>query len=319
MLALAGGRRTDRHVKPRRQKKQARNAGQVGRDDDDLANTRPHLQEVGDEEIKVVEVPDTPHGEDQSKKDNKCKSDKKDKKDKDSSGRKGHKHEHRSKDKADTNADICASEGAEGKAKASDTLDGLQYDEKETRDVIKELQTLRARQGNQTCLDDFFQEVRLVQISKLFDHKLRLYIVLETLCGNTMDAKTLGEVKPVVADFIAKPKMEPSEVLWAFGAYLQMNRDAAKLYPLVLKVIYDERWASEEEILNYYDEDRRTTSAAADGGCSSTTAIGYLKNSRQEDPGFTIAKQCASPFLKWLLSTASDDDESSDDDATDSR
>lgn len=244
---------------------------------------------------------------------------KKDKKDKDSSGLEGHKHEHRSKDKADTNADICASPGAEVKAKASDTLDGLQYDEKETRDVIKELQTLRARQGNQTCLDDFFQGVRLQQISKLFDHKLRLYIVLETLCGNTMDAKTLGEVKHVVADFIAKPKMEPSEVLWAFGTYLQMNRDAAKLYPLVLKVIYDEDWASEEQILNYYDEGRRTTSAAADGGCSSTTATGYLKNSQQEDPGFAIAKQCASPFLKWLQSTASDEDESSDDDATDSR
>jgi len=319
-VGTGGGKKDRQARRAEKAQRQAQHAGQVGRDDDDLANPRPHHQHVGDEQIKVVEVSDTPHGASQNTKDNKCKSDKKDKKDKDCSGREGHKHEHRSTDKADTNADICASEVVEGKAKARDTLDGLQYDEAETRNVIKELQTLRAMQGNQRSLDDFFQEVRLQQISKVFDHKSRLYIVLETLCGNTMDAKTLGEVKHVVAGFIAKPKMEPSEVLWAFGAYLQMNRGAVKLYPLVLKLIYDEDWASEEQILNYYGEDRRTAAATtADGGYSRTTAIGYLQNSQQEDPGFAIAKQSASPFLKWLQSTASDDEESSDDDATDSR
>jgi len=73
--------------------------------------------------------------------------------------------------------------------------------------------------------------------------------------------------------------------------YLEANSKALKVYPLVLKVIYDEDWASEEDILGYYNGDSRS------------------------DPSFDDARKTAAPFLKWLQTESDDDSDSNDDDS----
>merc|ERR1712137_1093905 len=126
------------------------------------------------------------------------------------------------KEEADSDADSDAS--GKGSEKGNENL---QYNEEETKEVIKGLQVFYEKNGEKTKMEDLFEEVRLQQLAKLFDHKTRLYIVLGTLCGDSMDAKKLGKVKGYVEDFIENAKMEAPDVLWAFGAYLDINADAA--------------------------------------------------------------------------------------------
>jgi len=101
-----------------------------------------------------------------------------------------------------------------------------------------------------------------------------------------MDAQAVSDKAKFISKCIESAKMEAHEVLWAFGAYFVMNRSALKGYPWVLKAVSMADWAEEAEILKYYNED--------DGA---------------EDPGFTEAKQSATPFLNWLATAESEDDE----------
>merc|ERR1712066_1132297 len=130
----------------------------------------------------------------------------------------------------------------------------------------------------------FFEEVRMQQIAKIFNHKVRMCIVLEALCGQSMDAKGLTEQKRIVSKCIEHGKMQPFDTLWAFDGYVHRNRDALKTFPMVLKAIYDEEWVSEEKILEYYNNE------AGSG-----------------ETGFEEAKRSAAPFLKWLATVESDD------------
>jgi len=180
------------------------------------------------------------------------------------------------------------------KAKDGEELD---YDDDETKDVIATMAAFMESNGGKPSVDDFFEELRMQQLAKLFNPRTRLYIALEALCGTTMDAKALSEKKKYVSKCITQAKMDAEDILWAFGAYLDRNSGAAKSYAHTLKVLYDEDWTEEKDILSYYDEE--------DGS---------------SHPGFDVAKQAATPFLKWLK-TADDDseeEESSDDDDEDS-
>jgi len=93
-----------------------------------------------------------------------------------------------------------------------------------------------------------------------------------------MDAQAVSDKAKFISKCIESAKMEAHEVLWAFGAYFVMNRSALKGYPWVLKAVYMADWADNED----------------DGA---------------EDPGFTEAKQSATPFLNWLATAESEDDE----------
>lgn len=140
--------------------------------------------------------------------------------------------------------------------------------------------------------DDFAEEIRMQQIAKLFDHKIRLFVALDALMpSGSMDAKTTVEHKQVLDKVLTTPKIPPADVLWAFDTYLSLNEKCVRSYPMVLKVIYDEDWASEKDILKYYGGE-------GDG-----------------EPGYDAAKKSAEPFLKWLQTAEeSDDDEDEDSD-----
>merc|ERR1719158_1250945 len=95
--------------------------------------------------------------------------------------------------------------------------------------------------------------------------------------------------KEHVGEVISKGKQGPlpqSDVLWVFDAYVAANPGSAKGFPMVLKTIYDEDWCTEEQMLAY-----------------------YKKNEGEGEPGFSMAKEKAAPFLKWLEENDDDDDD----------
>jgi len=191
---------------------------------------------------------------------------------------------------------ICKSRFCETSACPADASsideDGLHYSEAGFSDVIKDVKvslSMCADQSVGQCeFDDVFQQVRMHQIAKGFDHKTRLLIVMEALFGSAMNAQKLNSEKTLMHTFVTKPTLDGAEVLWAFGAYLDKNPGTVKAYPMMLKLIYDEDWVTEEGILNYYSEAGAVV-----------------------DPGFDVARSNAAPFLRWLESTpsSSGDDE----------
>jgi len=102
------------------------------------------------------------------------------------------------------------------------------------------------------------------------------------------------EHSKAIEHFINNANMPAHDILWAFDVWLKANPAAAKGFALVLKVIYDEEWATEEEMLDYYNNE-----------------VGY------GEPGFDEAKQAGHQFLKWLAEADSDDDDDEDDDDDD--
>lgn len=150
--------------------------------------------------------------------------------------------------------------------------------------------------GGKPKPDDFFEELRMQQLAKLFDHKIRFFVALESLMpAGAMDAKGIAEHKAVLNKVLSVVKMPESDILWCFNAYLSQNEKSVKSFPMVLKFIYDEDWASEAAILKYYVEEE------GDG-----------------EPGFQAAKTSAAPFLKWLQTAEeSDDDDSEEDEDSD--
>merc|ERR1719320_550576 len=50
-------------------------------------------------------------------------------------------------------------------------------------------------------------------------------------------------------------KLTGADVLWALGAYLDMNPSAKKLFAQQLKVAYEQNWAEEKTILDFYNDE----------------------------------------------------------------
>merc|ERR1712087_364475 len=57
--------------------------------------------------------------------------------------------------------------------------DSLEYDDAEIKDVVSSVRSTVQSQGEQVSVQSVLDEVRDQQLAKGFDHKLRLYIVLE--------------------------------------------------------------------------------------------------------------------------------------------
>merc|ERR1712187_376545 len=197
------------------------------------------------------------------------------------------------KDKTDSSED----EGGDSDSEQDKRKDGenLEWDDEETASVVTTLSSFVSSKGGKPSVADFFEEVRLQQIAKVFDHRMRLYVALEAHCGKTMDAKALGEKQKYVEHLSSNANMSTADVLWAFDTYLKANPGVAKAFPMVLKLLYDEDILEEKQLLEYYNED-----------------VG------EGEPGFEDAKAAAAPFLKWLQEAEkqqNDDDEEDDEDS----
>jgi len=219
------------------------------------------------------------------KKDKKSKKDKKADSDDDSDAdkkkkKKKDKKEKKKKDESDSDDDAADEKEAE--------VEALTYNDEEIPKVIADIAKFLAK--GSPSVSDFFQEVRGFQVSKIFDDDVRLYAVISAIGGEKMDAKSLADKEEYVTEVIKKSKGGPLDykvVLWCFNAYLSEHPDCKKAFPMVLKAIYDQDWASEKQILAYYTNDEG-----------------------KDEPGFAMAKEVSKPFLDWL---AKPDEDSSDD------
>jgi len=166
---------------------------------------------------------------------------------------------------------------------------GKRYDSKEVGVVIETLRAFIDNSGAYMTVDDFYVELRLAQLAEVFHHSVRLYVALEALLGAKMDAESLLAHKDHIAKAITDASMSSFDVLWAFDAYIEVHPDTVKSFPMVLKSIYDEEWAAEEDILEYYGSGRWSS-----------------------EPGFILAQSSAAPFLRWLSTSADDDEDLND-------
>lgn len=160
------------------------------------------------------------------------------------------------------------------------------YDSNQVSNAIKALKDYVEDEGECLTVEGFFDELRLAQLAEVFDHKVRLYVVLETFLENGLDEQSVLAHKEHIEQSINNASMSGADVLWAFNAYLEAHPCAAKGFPLVLKTIYDEEWASENEILEYYRRDEFAT-----------------------EPGFMLAQKNAESFLRWLSTVESGDED----------
>merc|ERR1711920_1098196 len=185
-------------------------------------------------------------------------------------------------------------EKKEKKAKKPDEVDevsdekkegaALMYGDKEVKALVNTLRSFNTS-GN-VSHEDFYEEMRMHQLASCFDHKLRLYITLEVVCGSTMTAKSVMENKNYISKMISQVNMPQADIIWAFNVYVHVNPDCLRGFAHVLKVLYDEDWAEEHTILDYYNDD-----------------------SHVKEPGFEKARGAAVPFLKWLQIADADDSE----------
>jgi len=266
------------------------------------------VQNLREDERQKKLVEDELHmkrSQDQVEQEKKVKKEKKDKKenksmnagkrddDNDSEVDKRKKEKKDKKEKNDKKPHKKAEEQNEGMSMAvngrgvdeDSEVEELQYDSDEIQDVIKTLSEFVASKGGNPAVALFLEELRMQQLAKIFDNKVRLYVAIQALFGTTIPAKEIPGKAKYLTKVIQNGNMSPQDILWGFEVYLVNNPATEKQYPRTLKGLYDADIVTEEQLLEHYKGDFST-------------------------PGFATAKKAAKPFLDWLEqeSEASDSD-----------
>lgn len=172
-------------------------------------------------------------------------------------------------------------------ADSDSDVEELKYDNEEIQEVIVTLAEFVSSKGGDPSVADFFEELRMQQLAKVFDNKVRLYVAIQALFGKTISDKEIPKKKKYLTKVIQNANMSPTDVLWGFEAFIVINPAAEKAYPKTLKGLYDEDIVSEEHLLDHYK-----------GKC--------------DNPGFDTAKKAAKPFLDWLEEASEDSESGSD-------
>merc|ERR1712070_501658 len=176
-----------------------------------------------------------------------AKKEKKEKKEKKDKKEKKEKKEKKKKDDSDSDAGSDDEKSA-ASSDAEKEVVPLEYDDDEIKSTIKSMTDFVESNGGKPPVAAFFEEVRALQVTKVFDHKIRLYAVLESLFGASMDAKGVSDKSKIIEKFITNGGLEPYDVLWAIDTYVEANAgwDAARLLPPIVKAVYDEDWCPED-------------------------------------------------------------------------
>jgi len=246
--------------------------------------TKEDFDNDGDEDNEVKKKE---RKEKNQKNDNKDKADKKQKNDKEEkTDKKTKKYYSDGGNAVDDDTSDTAGKGQVSKNKGGE----LEYDDDEVKPVISLLAALSVSKGTSLKAADYLEELTNHRLAKNFDQKTSLYITMEALCGNRMNAKALEDKAKYFDKLIESLKLTGTDVLWAFGAYLDMNPGAKKLVAQQLKVAYEQNWAEEKTILEFYNDEEG-----------------------EGTPAFADAQQAAGPCLKWLAEAEEDDDDDGDD------
>jgi len=279
-----GEKKSKKDKKDKKDKKEKKKKEKADSDDDsDEEKVKKDKKDKKDKKEKKKK--DKGSDDEKEKKSKKEKKDKKDKKEK------KEKKEKKKKDDSDSDDAGSDDEKSEKSSEAEKEVVPLEYDDDEIKSTIKSMADFVESKGGKPTVAAFFEEVRALQVTKVFDDKIRLYAVLESLFGADMDAKGVTDKSKIIEKFIQNGRLQTADVLWAFDTYIEANKgwDATRRFPPVVKVMFDEEWCSDQAILRFYNEDEG-----------------------EGQPGFDKAKAAAKPILAWL---AKDDDSDSEEDS----
>merc|ERR1711869_98708 len=116
-----------------------------------------------------------------------------------------------------------------GKGADSDSeVEDLRYDSDETQDVIMTMSEFVASKRGDPEVADFFQELRMQQLAKVFDNKMRLYVAIQALFGRTISNKEIPGKAKYLSKVIRNSSMSPQDILWGFEVYLINNPTTEK-------------------------------------------------------------------------------------------
>merc|ERR1712193_480715 len=110
-------------------------------------------------------------------------------------------------------------------------VEELQYDSDEIQDVIQTLSEFVASTGGNPAVALFLEELRMQQLAKIFDNKVRFYVAIQALFGTTIPEKEIPNKKKYLTKLIDNGKMSTEDVLWGFEVFIVMNPAAEKAYP----------------------------------------------------------------------------------------
>merc|ERR1711904_434478 len=146
--------------------------------------------------------------------------------------KKDKKEKKEKKKKADSDEDSAVEVNGNKKGADSDSdVEELQYNSEELQDVITTLSEFVASKGGEPSVADFFEELRMQQLAKVFDHKVRLYVAIQALFGTTISVKDIPKKAKYLSKAISNASMPPKDILWAFEVFICNTPAAEKSYP----------------------------------------------------------------------------------------
>ncbi|KAF7459064.1 putative eukaryotic translation initiation factor 5 [Cryptosporidium felis] len=176
--------------------------------------------------------------------------------------------------------------------------DVLTFDSPEITDVIERLSNYISRNEKMTP-EDFFSELRVLQVSQDFDEYMRFTVSLVVLFGlkDPVDPKVFKHWIPYISK-VVEGSLKSNAIISIFETYcVERNPDTLITYPYLMQQLYDADILSEKAILKYYQKD---TPAAWGSSCTAQNT-------------FEKAKKSCEPFIKWLLDGSNDGSDRSDD------
>merc|ERR1712110_84643 len=202
------------------------------------------------------------------------------------------------KDKKEKKAKGDSSDDDDKDGGGSDSGDSQKddIDANELKSVVETLSDFVKSKGSGLSVTEFFDECKVMQATKQYDDKWRVYVALAALFPDgSLDGKSVSTRTKHLQKFKDFGNMSCPDFLWGFETYLVENPVSLKGYPMVLKALFDDDLLKEEELLEHYDSED------------------------VDSKGFPDAKKQATPFLEWLRNAEEegDSDEEEDDDDED--
>merc|ERR1711977_547763 len=202
--------------KAERQRLRAEKQKAGGDDDDDdksdESSEKAQKKEKKEKKKKAEEGSEDEDGEAEKKK-------KKEKKEK-SEKKKDKKEKKEKKKKADSDEDSAVEANGKRGADSDSDVEELKYDNEEIQEVIVTLAEFVSSKGGDPSVADFFEELRMQQLAKVFDNKVRLYVAIQALFGTTISLKEIPGKAKYLQKVISNAGMPAKDVLWAFEVYI---------------------------------------------------------------------------------------------------
>ncbi|KAH7650386.1 translation initiation factor eIF Tif5p [Cryptosporidium bovis] len=176
--------------------------------------------------------------------------------------------------------------------------DVLTFDSPEISDVIERLTNFIIRNSEKMTPDDFFSELRVLQVSQDFDEHMRLLVLLASFFGlNDVIDPTSFKLRIPYISRVIEGSLRSTSIISVFETYcVEKNPSTLLTYPYLLQQLYDADILSEKSILRYYQKEAPTP---WNSGCSTQDT-------------FEKAKKSCEPFINWLLDGSVDGSEQSD-------